>query len=243
MSKKNQLLYFIIAVLLAIVITAFNDVQKGDDDFVIYTANPQNAHIKLYWKDDKGQLLKNLQALKNLTESKGENLLFAMNAGMYKTDHTALGLFIQDGKMIAPLNKASGQGNFYLQPNGIFYVTKNSLAGICCTGDFINHNNIRYATQSGPMLLINTKINPAFKEGSSNLNIRNGVGILPNKELIFVMSKQPINLYNFATFLKKAGCTNALYLDGFVSRTYLPEKKWVQLDGDLGVIIGAANKK
>jgi len=243
MNKKNKQACFIIAVLLAIIITAFNDVQNGDDDFVIYKVNPQNAPIKLYWKDDKGQLLKNLQALKDYTASKGEDLLFAMNAGMYKTDHTALGLFIQNGKMITPVNKASGQGNFYLQPNGIFYITKNSLAGICCTNDFTNNSNIRYATQSGPMLLVNRKMNPTFKEGSLNLNIRNGVGILPNNKLIFVMSKRPVNLYDFAAFFKKAGCSNALYLDGFVSRTYLPEKKWIQLDGDFGVLIGITDKK
>jgi len=225
MNKKNQPLYFIIAVFLAIVITAFNDEPNGDDDFVVYKANPQNTNIQLYWKDDKGQLLKSLQALKNFTEKRGDKLLFAMNAGMYKTDHAALGLFIQDGKIISPINSATGKGNFYLQPNGIFYITTNNLAGICCTGDFIHYNNIRYATQSGPMLLIKGKINAAFKEGSSNLNIRNGVGITPNKDLLFVMSKQPINLYDFAAFFKNAGCTDALYLDGFVSRTYLPEKK------------------
>jgi uncharacterized protein YigE (DUF2233 family) len=33
-------------------------------------------------------------------------------------------------------------------------------------------------------------------------------------------------------------CQNALYLDGFVSRTYLPEKAWKQVDGNFGVIIG-----
>jgi len=29
-----------------------------------------------------------------------------------------------------------------------------------------------------------------------------------------------------------------LYLDGFVSRTYLPSQNWEQLDGGFGVIIG-----
>lgn len=30
---------------------------------------------------------------------------------------------------------------------------------------------------------------------------------------------------------------NALYLDEFVSRTYLPSKNWVQEDGRYGIII------
>jgi uncharacterized protein YigE (DUF2233 family) len=33
------------------------------------------------------------------------------------------------------------------------------------------------------------------------------------------------------------GCTEALYLDGFVSRAYMPGQGLKQLDGDFGVII------
>ncbi|MEM1216731.1 MAG: hypothetical protein AAGJ82_13640 [Bacteroidota bacterium] len=36
---------------------------------------------------------------------------------------------------------------------------------------------------------------------------------------------------------RENGCQNALYLDGFVSRTYLPAKDWVQEDGRYGIII------
>ena len=41
---------------------------------------------------------------------------------------------------------------------------------------------------------------------------------------IFAMLKKEMNFYEFAEYFKKLGCKNALYLDGFVSRTYLPEK-------------------
>jgi uncharacterized protein YigE (DUF2233 family) len=109
---------------------------------------------------------------------------------------------------------------------------------ICTTTDFINNGQINYATQSGPMLVIDGEIHPIFKEGSKNLNIRNGVGILPDKKVVFAMSKKEINFYDFANYFKKLGCKNALYLDGFVSRAYLPEKKWVQTDGNFGVMIG-----
>ena len=82
----------------------------------------------------------------------------------------------------------------------------------------------------------------AFKKGSSNVQIRNGVGILPDGNLIFAMSKEPVNFYDFAQYFESLGCKNALYLDGFVSRTYLPSKNWIQDDGDFGVIIGVTNK-
>ena len=51
-----------------------------------------------------------------------------------------------------------------------------------------------------------------------------------------------INFYDFATYFKSLGCENALYLDGFVSKTYLPEKDWKQTNGRFGVIIGETNK-
>jgi uncharacterized protein YigE (DUF2233 family) len=88
------------------------------------------------------------------------------------------------------------------------------------------------------MLVIDGKIHPDFKQGSINLNIRNGVGVLPNNSLVFVMSKKEINLYDFANYFKKSGCKNALSFDGFVCRTYLPGKNWIQTDGNFGPIIG-----
>jgi uncharacterized protein YigE (DUF2233 family) len=92
------------------------------------------------------------------------------------------------------------------------------------------------------MLLVNGVIHKSFNENSKNLNIRNGVGILPNNTILFAMSKKEINFYDFAKFFKDKGCKNALYLDGFVSRTYCPEQKWMQNDGDFGVIIGVTKE-
>jgi uncharacterized protein YigE (DUF2233 family) len=56
------------------------------------------------------------------------------------------------------------------------------------------------------------------------------------------MSKKAINFYDFAKHFQELGCRNALYLDGFVSRAYLPEQNWIQTTGDLGVIIGVTEK-
>lgn len=87
------------------------------------------------------------------------------------------------------------------------------------------------------MLVIDGEIHTSFKEGSANVTIRNGVGILPNNSMIFSMSKKEINFYDFAKYFKDLGCKNALFLDAFVSRTYLPEQNWTQTDGGFGVIV------
>jgi uncharacterized protein YigE (DUF2233 family) len=213
--------------------------QQVDSRFVTFTCK---AHeVELYWKDDAGRVIGSLQNVKSLVEKKGKHLRFAMNGGMYNKDRSPQGLFIQNDSVLAPLDTLSGGGNFYLKPNGVFYITKKGLPHICPTEKFNNKGDILYATQSGPMLLIDGAIHPAFKKGSVNLNIRNGVGILPDNRLVFAMSKSEINFYDFAEYFKSMGCENALYLDGFVSRTYLPEAEWIQLDGSFGVIIGVSH--
>ena len=93
------------------------------------------------------------------------------------------------------------------------------------------------------MLVIDGKIHPAFTKGAANVNIRNGVGILPDNTIVFAMSKTEINFYDFAIYFKNTSCKNALYLDGFVSRTYLPEQNWIQTDGNFRVMIGVTANK
>ena len=93
-------------------------------------------------------------------------------------------------------------------------------------------------TTSGSANSLKANVHPAFKKGSTNFNIRNGVGVLSDGRVVFAMSKSEVNFYDFAEFFKSLGCRNALYPDGFVSRSYLPEESWTQLDGNFGVIIG-----
>jgi uncharacterized protein YigE (DUF2233 family) len=221
--------------------TAITPKAARDSNMVTYIIDPQMAHLRLYWKDDTGHILRSIKKLRSYVESKNAHLLFAMNGGMYKFDHSPQGLFIQDKVMLAPLDTVSGSGNFYMKPNGVFYLSTDGKGGICKTSSFIN-NNISYATQSGPMMICNGVINAAFIKGSENLNIRNGVGILPDGKVVFAMSKEKVNFYDFAMHFKSFGCVDALYLDGFVSRTYYPGLGWEQTDGDFGVMIGVTDK-
>lgn len=212
--------------------------DSNDERFITYIVNPKKQNIQFYWKNEKGENFKNAENLKIWLKKQQNELLFATNGGMYKKDNSPQGLYIENKIKKNEIDTASGNGNFYLKPNGIFYITINKTPNISLTTDFIDKGKIKYATQSGPMLVINGEIHTAFKENSTNLNIRNGVGILPNDKIVFAMSKKEINFYEFAQYFKSLGCKNALYLDGFVSRTYLPEKKWEQTDGNFGVIIG-----
>lgn len=243
MKHKRKVIFISILFLLSVGFISFiNNRKTIDDEILTYIVDAKSQDLQFYWKKNNGENFKSIQNLKSFVESKQLKLLFAMNGGMYKKDNSPLGLFIENKKTLSSINTSDGSGNFYLKPNGVFYITSDNNPFVCKTGDFIDNGKIKFATQSGPMLLNDGQIHTAFKNGSKNLNIRNGVGILPNNKIVFAMSKIEISFYDFAKYFQSLGCKNALYLDGFVSRTYLPEKKWIQTDGNFGVIIAVTTK-
>ncbi len=243
MRGKVKIILLSFFVLLTAGLIAFA-VNKNaiDDQILSYTVDTKTQNLQLFWKNEKGEILKSFQNLKHHLERENLILTFAMNGGMYNKDLSPQGLFIQNKKTFAVIDTAEGNGNFYLKPNGVFYITIDNTPIVCKTTDFKDNGKVKFATQSGPMLVIDGKIHAEFKEGSTNTNIRNGVGILPDNKVIFAMSKNEINFYDFAKYFQNLGCKNALYLDGFVSRTYLPEKSWIQTDGNFGVMIGVTEK-
>ena len=84
-----------------------------------------------------------------------------------------------------------------------------------------------YATQSGPMLVIDGAIHPAFIVGSTDRKPRSGVGIASPTSVQFVISKSWVSFYDFASFFRdELRCRNALFLDGGIAAgIYSPELK------------------
>jgi uncharacterized protein YigE (DUF2233 family) len=221
-----------------------SDTAAVDSEIVSYIVDPGKQDIRFYWKDDNDNVIGSLGNLKKYLKSGKRELVFAMNGGMYRQDQSPQGLYIENDKMLFPPDTLeSGYGNFYMQPNGVFFITKEKVARICATKNFISSGNVGYATQSGPMLVVDGEIHGQFKKGSTSLNVRNGVGILPDGKILFAISKGEINFYDFATWFRDQGCKNALYLDGFVSRMYLPDKGYHNLGGKFGVLIGVTTAR
>lgn len=216
--------------------------NKENDEINSFIVNPNQHLIKFYWKNSKGEILLNLFNLKKEIETAGDTLLFAMNGGMYHPNYAPVGLYIENGIVIHPLNTDTGTGNFYMQPNGVFYLDKQNQAHICVTQKFKSDNAVLYATQSGPMLVLDGAINSVFSKISNNLNIRNGVGILPDNRVIFAISKNEISFYDFANYFKSMGCKQALYLDGKVSKAYIQGGSEPGTSDKLGVLIGVTKK-
>jgi len=236
MQMKSSFIFVFIAFTTILITCSLT--SDRNTPIVSYELNPKKQVLQFYSKDNKGKIFKNHGSLKKWLNKNDLKLKFAMNGGMYLTDFSPQGLYIENGVKIKALDKTqTAYGNFYMQPNGVFYLQKDGKGVVCKSKDYKDSGIINYATQSGPMLVINDKLHPKFTKGSKNTHIRNGVGILPNGNILFAMSEERINFYDFASFFKSKGCKNALYLDGFVSRTYLPEKNWRQEDGAFGIII------
>lgn len=239
MKKK----YFLFCIILLITSGFVLYTTQVKEEICIWKeVNLKKEQVTFYWKDTNNNEFKSIGNLKNWLEKKNQKAIFITNGGMYKKDNSPQGLYVENFITKSMLDTLNGNGNFYLQPNGIFYINSDKTASICTTSNYKPNSLLQYATQSGPMLVINNKLHSAFNKESKNLNIRNGVGILENGNILFAMSKEPINFYDFASFFKEKGCKNALYLDGFVSRTYFPEKNYNQTDGDFGVLIAITNK-
>jgi len=186
--------------------------------FTILRVDVDRQHLHLFLRDDSGAPFKTFDALDHWLSTQGRKLIFAMNAGMYERDFSPVGLFVEGSKELAPLNLKQGSGNFYLHPNGVFAITNNG-AQIVESSTFPSiRETTLLATQSGPMLVIDGHIHPAFKADSQSRLFRNGVGIMSPREVVFVISEEPVNFYEFALlFRDKLHCKNALFLYGTIS--------------------------
>jgi uncharacterized protein YigE (DUF2233 family) len=210
-----------------------------DVNFDIYSVPMAQNGLKLLCMDEQKVPFRDVKTLRGYLENQHQKLVFAMNAGMYTTENLPKGLYIEQKQTLMPLDTAEkGFGNFYLQPNGVFAFDDTSAVILETKAFQKQAKNYTYATQSGPLLVVNNIINPIFTQDSKSLFIRNGVGITQAGKIVFVISNQPINFYIFAQLFKEQlHCTNALFLDGAISKMYAPEINRFDLEGDLGPFI------
>ena len=163
---------------------------------------------------------------------------FAMNAGMYDEDGRPIGLAIVEGKQKHSINRRKGGGNFHLMPNGVFQVRSDGSAQIVTSDKWTASPDVRLATQSGPMLVINGKIHPAFDPDGSSRFIRNGVGIRASGRPVFVISDDAVSLGKFARFFRdQLKARNALFFDGAVSALWDPANGRRDLTKPLGPMV------
>lgn len=213
----------------------------GDTAFTACRVNLNVERLELFWRDDSGQPFREFSALREALQAKGEQLIFAVNAGMYQPNFSPVGLFVAEGRELVPLNRHVGSGNFSQQPNGVFLVEGNT-ARVITTDEYASeHPKPSLATQSGPMLVHNGEITTSavMSPNSTWRKIRNGVCAPSSDAVVFVISESPVTFYEFAGFFRNAlHCREALYLDGTISSLYAPSLNREDRGSNMGPILG-----
>ena len=215
------------------------DFKFQEAHFTACTAKIPEDDIRLFLHDKSGKIYGHFQNLDNFLKEQSLNIIFATNGGMYHADRSPVGMYVENFKEVSPLITRDGPGNFGLLPNGVFCFNKKEFL-ILETKEFARRKiQCQYATQSGPLLVMDGKIHPKFIKNGASKFVRSGVGISRDGlKAIFLISNQAVNFYHFAsTFLDHLEIENALYLDGNISRLYSPKLNRIDFGFDIGPII------
>lgn len=189
----------------------------------ILVIDPDVHNIRLYWKDPDGNPFLTLDAVEDWVLAQGDSLIALTNGGIYEPGYVPTGLFIDNGRIAAPLNLRDGEGNFYLKPNGVFALTRQGARIMESSVFDAEEGAVIYALQSGPLLVSDGHIHPAFQDGSRNCRLRSGVGVRVDGTIVLAITNGAVNFHDFATlFRDRLGCPNALYLDGAISTLHAP---------------------
>ena len=201
------------------------DVAFEDHKFTLCEVDATKEALHLFLTNpETGRPFGNFGNVSDSLVSNGKQLLFAMNAGMYHADRSPVGHYVENGIEHSRVISTEGPGNFGLLPNGVFCV-QSEAAHVIETMRFLREKpECSFASQSGPMLVIDGQLHPRFLIDSDSTYIRNGVGTSADgKTVWFAMSRAAVNFHTFGRFFKDGlKAPQALYFDGNISRIYAP---------------------
>ena len=101
----------------------------GETTYVVCRVALRDESPRLSYADDARRSFSAAsQRCASAPSARAGKLLFAMNAGMFHADFRPVGLAGGRGRELGPINRSSGTGNFFLQPNGVFLVDADGAA-------------------------------------------------------------------------------------------------------------------
>jgi len=195
--------------------TPCQPVTYEHSEYTVCEVDLRRQTVKLFWKKPDGRPYEYLSSLPRALGDRSRHLLFATNGGMYHPDNSPVGLYVEEGRELVRANTSAGPGNFHMRPNGVFYLS-GEVAGILETSSFIKQKpEVDFATQSGPMLVIDGEVNARFVRYGGSRKYRVAVGSPDRNLVVFALSESEVSFGEFARlFRNKLRCRNALFLDG-----------------------------
>ncbi len=207
--------------------------------FIVCTYDARRQDMRLYSRAPSGGYLRSFEAVQHELGPQAPRVRFAMNAGMFNDAGAPIGLYVEDRDEQKSISLTDGPGNFHLKPNGVFWQDRDGALRIEVSEDYaVAMRDPRWATQSGPMLLINGEMHPQFANDGASRFIRNGVGLRDQHTAYFVISSGFVSFGRFARFFRdELHCRDALFLDGTVSSLWAPSVGRYDDNHELGPII------
>ena len=204
------------------------------DSFTVCGFYPEHETLQLALASADGAPYRSFAALSR--DVPAARIAFAMNAGMFDAAGAPIGLYVEEGRQLHTISTADGPGNFHMKPNGVFWMDASGAPHVASTDAFLAANATSvWATQSGPMLVIDGNLHPAFSHDGDSRFVRNGVGIGDDGRAWFVITDGPVSFGKLARFFRDGlKSKNALYFDGAVSSLWAPSLKRM----DAGALIG-----
>lgn len=211
--------------------------------FDVCTFNPSADELRLALHDASGPPLRSFAALRTALGADASRVRFAMNAGMFDAAGEPVGLYVESGRRLHALSTGAGSGNFYLKPNGVFWLDGAGAHIDASDAYTAKAPNPTFATQSGPLLVTGGSLHPAILPNGASKYVRNGVGVCRDGLTRFAISRGTVSFGRFARlFRDKLDCPDALYLDGAISSLWRTDTGRMDSGNRLGPLVVVLEK-
>lgn len=214
--------------------------------FTVCTFDPSRDELRLISRNADGDgYVRSFEALATFLGPDASRVRFAMNAGMYDDNGAPIGLFVAAGDEEENLNQNDGPGNFHMMPNGVFWQDRGGAVHVSASADYASAPQpVFWATQSGPMLVIDGALHPRFQDDGPSRYVRNGVGVNDEGYAYFVISSGAVSFGRFARFFRdELACDDALFLDGSVSSLWAPHMERRDGNQTLGPLVAVLTRE
>ena len=219
------------------------DLQYDGNRYTVCAVDTAREDLRLFLYDGENEVLGQFGAIDRSLAGEGRKLAFAMNGGMYHSDRAPVGYYVENGVELMHLVPNAGPGNFGLLPNGIFCIREGRADVIETLAFRASPRDCRFATQSGPMLVIDGQLHPRFLPDSTSRHLRNGVGTSADgNTAVFAISRNAVTFHEFGRLFRDGlELPQALDLDGSISRLYAPQLGRSDAGFAMGPVVGVVS--